>query len=235
MNIPETIGWLPAFKGADYSFLDCEILSLENVEGPIRIAEWNNTEAIWFDYVRLHPIKAFYFFAHCYKEQYSEYLERFIEIEHKFRTGLKGDPIKSKELNQLLAVKRIADKHGIPYRFFLNKAFLFFAANGWTRPPRPSHIATNDGLVQSVLEAWAEQTDATIAYSDDPWFRAEHWVGHQAQARYEDWLVANIRLKSMPHFSLCFCLYVRENLRIERAVQEFGESTVWEAQKFCVC
>lgn len=234
MTIPETPEWLPAFKGSEHSFLDCEILLFENVEQAIIESEWNNQDTIWFDYTRLHSIKAFYFFAHCYRQEYGRYLEHYIEDELKFRTGLKGDALLSREVKQLFAVKRIADKHGMPYGFLLHQAFLFFASRGWTRPPRPSHIATNEELIQAAIEAWAEHTNEIIVHSGDPWFTVDHWVAHKSQARYEDWLVANLRLKKHPHFSLSSCLYERKTLRIERALQEFGEPLVRQAQEVYV-
>lgn len=230
MENPTVPTWLGPFKGSGHSWLDCEVLTLEKIDPVLRESAWTATDTVWFDYVRLHPLKAFYYFCNVYAITYGRYLEQNIDFEMKYNRGLKGDPLDSRELKQLLAIKRDADLRGIPYTFWLQELFKHFGSIGWTRPPRPSHLLKAEAAQVLVEQTWESRIMEFTMYANDPWFLAENWIGHAQQHRYEEWLVNNIKLRTHKELALSVALYDKGALRVERAIQEFGESTVAQAQ-----
>lgn len=231
MDKPAEPTWLEPFKGSTHSWLDCEILTLERVDPVLRESAWEATDEIWFDYVRLHPLKAFYWFCHCYSKAYGRYLEQNINLDLRFSRGLKGDPLDSRELRQLMAIKREADKRCIPYDFWLQELFKHFASIGWTRPPRPAHMAKAETAQIVVEQAWENRIMEYTKYASDPWYLVQNWEGHQHQRRYEDWIVGNLQLRTHKEYGLSYALYEHGALRIERAIYEFGKDVVMQAQR----
>jgi hypothetical protein len=221
--------WLKPFKGATHSFADCELLFLQKVDPAVRDQHWRATDEVWFDYARLHPLKGFYYFCHVYGDAFGRYLESNIDFDRRYQRGIKGDPLESRELRSLLAVKNNADKTGMPYEVYLDAMFARFASNGWTRPPRPAHMANCAEGHEKAIAAWEERLVAMTMYARDPWFQVEQWVGHPQQRRYEDWLIESIRFREHRELALSTCLYEQGQLRIERALQEFGTDTVERA------
>lgn len=232
MEIPENPEWLGPFKGASHSFLDCETLALRKIDPALIEAAWSASDTRWFDYVRLHPVKALYYFVHCYGDLFGEYLERNIDHSMRFSRGLKGDALEHRELRSILTLKRKADELGMPYPTFLRWMFDWFASNGWTRPPRPAHMANAVEAHQAVQERWADLADAMTVYAKDPWYEVENWCGHEHQRRYEDWLIDNIRLRQHKELALSVSLYEKGVLRIERAMAEFDGDTLHSAQRW---
>lgn len=234
MEIPQQAEWLGSFKGAELSYLECEALALK-WEAAQCLAQWKATDTIWFDYVRLHPVKAFYFFVDSYSRQYGRYLEENIDMGMKYARGLKGEVMEHRELRSLLSLKLEADKRGMPYRTFLAYAFDYFRLQGWTRPPRPSHIVNSAECLEFVEQQWAElATDMTV-YAADTWFQAPEWVGHHHQQRYEKWIVQAIKQRERKEVALASALYSMQALRFEAALDHFPdlvhEAIAW-ADKF---
>lgn len=221
MELPAQPTWLGPFKGAEHSFLDCEAIALQHLDPSWREQQWAAHETIWFDYVRVHPIKAFYYFCDCYSFSFGEYLGSNINHELRYSRGLKGDPILHREKRSLLAIKQAADREGIPYPFWLRHCFAWFALSGWTRPPRPAHLASSKDAQQYAIEKWAETCTSMSVYPKDPWFRSENFCGHPQQIRAEDWTVQSIRMRPLPDVAIASAIYETQTLRIERAMVEF--------------
>lgn len=232
MDIPQRPTWLPPFKGAAYSYLDCEVLAFEKIEAPMREALWANQDTIWFDYARLHPVKALYLFCDAYSRAYGDYLAANIDMDMKYARGLKGDPLDSRELRSFIGLKREADARGIPYEIWLRRLFTDFASQGWTRPPRPAHLLNNTEAHEKAELWWAEALNDITFYAKDDWFTTGEFVGHSQQTRYEDWIVDSLRLRHNRDIALASTMYEKDALRIERALAEFGEGTVTEAQRW---
>lgn len=221
--------WLKPFKGADLSFVDCELIAAEKI-GPEQMEMlWAGMDSIWFDYCRLHPVKSLYYFVQCYSESFGLYLDTNIDHGMRFHRGVKGDPLESRELRQMIGLKLQADRLGIPYPEFIRAAFAHFASIGWTRPPRPSHILASDEAINRALESWVYKATAFVQFAADPWFDSTEWRGEAQQQRYEEFLVASLRERQHKRFGVAHAVYGLGQLRIERALTEFGPDVVRDA------
>jgi hypothetical protein len=227
--------WLGPFKGSELSFLECEILGLTKVDPVLMASQWQTQDTIWFDYVRLHPVKALYYFAHVYGDTFGRYLGENIEYSMRFGRGLKGDVLEHRELRSLAALKREADKRGIPYDIWLSRLFKHFGANGWTRPPRPAHMVKSEEAIEGAAQYWAETCCDRTIYAKDPWFQTDEWVGHAQQQRYERWIVTAVGMRERKELALSSALYDKSALRIEAAAVTFpeliNEAQLWRLRK----
>lgn len=221
--------WLGSFKGSDLDFLECEKLGLEKLERGQLAALWEAQDTIWFDYARLHPVKALYYFAKVYGDVFGEYLGENINHDLRFSRGLKGDVLEHRELRQIVALKLEADRRGQTYRHFLSACFHHFSSIGWTRPPRPAHIVKSAEALERADRSWETLVAGFTRYSADPWFTVDEWVGHPQQQRYEDWIVNNVHLRDRKELALSSALYGQDALRIERAITSFDQDTLDQA------
>lgn len=230
MRLPAQPTWLPAFKGSEHSFLDCEVLALEWLDPQSRSLLWKFQGSVWFDYARLHPIKAFYHFCHSYSIAYGQYLEANIDLDLKWSRGLKGDPLQSREVRQLISLKAQADALCMPYGLFMSQRFATFASNGWTRPPRPSHVLHDAESHERAETAWNHHLWNMTQYAKDPWFTVDNWTGHQEQRRYESWIVGCMDMRQNKDLALSTAIYDKRALRVEKAIERFGPDVVSKAQ-----
>lgn len=227
--VPE---WLPLFTGANRSFLDCEVEGYSKLPPGALEDHWQAAATtIWFDYARLHPVKALRHFAECYARAYGDYLGSYMDSDLRYNRGLKGDVLDAREIKQFLGNKLLADRAGMPYPIWIAGHFRHFAANGWTRPPRPSHMLACDEAHESTIAYWQENLKASVQYAEDPWFGAAFWTGHPQQVRYEDFLVEQIKARANKVTALQFAIYDKGALRLERALQSFDPSDVYDALK----
>lgn len=232
METPEKPDWLGSFKGAELSFLQCEALAVQHLEPGQLVAHWETQDTIWFDYARLHPVKAIYHFAHVYGDAFGRYLGENIEHSMRYSRGLKGDVLQHREIRSLLALKREADKRGIPYPIWIERLFKHFGKSGWTRPPRPAHMLKAEEGVEEAVAYWSETVAAKTVYAKDPWFKTAEWVGHEQQSRYERWVINNVMLRPRREVALSSAVYEMDALRIEAAVQNFSPDIVNQAMRW---
>lgn len=223
MEIPAAPTWLGPFKGFEHSFLDCEVLGLENMDGLWLADGWRARGTCWFDYRRLHPVKAFLFFASVFSKTYSRYMEENIDMELRYSTGLKGSPLSHRERRQLWYLMIEADKRGIPYHVWLSGLFDWFARAGWVHPPRPSHMLANQEAHEHAALRWAAATEGITHVARDPWFLVDAFIGHPAQVDHEQWVVDSIRQRNNRDIAISSAIYDLRALRIERAMVEFPE------------
>lgn len=223
-------GWLPAFPGHDFSFDQCEELTGQRADPKLQGREDYLQGLKWWDYKRLHPFKATSYMAFCYSRAYGEYLGANINFDLRFNKGLKGKPWDSKEWKAFWRMRQQADELGAPYDLYCRVAMQHFASGGWTRPPRPSHIAANEEFLESLVDTWDETKRSHIQYAGDPWYSTPEWEGHPVQCRYEDYIVSELKLRGS--HALAYALYGVGAIRIERALTEFSPSSIEHAQNY---
>lgn len=215
-------GWLPIFPGSDFSFDRCEELTIERGDPLLQDKEGHLQSLKWWDYRRLHPLKATCLMAYHYSRSYGDYLGSNIDYTLRFHKGLKGKPWDAKEWKQFWRMRQQADELGVPYELYCGVAMKYFASQGWTRPPRPSHISANEDFLESLVITWDNTRLSHIQYAGDPWYSAPEWEGHEIQRHYEDYIVGELS-KRGPH-ALAYALYGKQAIRIERAIVEFPGS-----------
>ena len=221
--------WLGKFYGADFSFEELEYRTITNFKEPVRKFEADLYNTKWFDYVRLHPLQATYYFAECYRHLYTRYSKQYFGEE---KVGVKQlDFLQSREKTAFWSARISADKIGVPYLWFISKAFEHQLESGAfkNRLPRPCHLVTPDDL-PIFAEMWKrERSGNVLSMSADPFFCAKRWQGTPEQTRYEDFLVQQVKHRSTKRFVLATLVYEKQALRIERAMKEFPDE-IAEAQ-----
>jgi hypothetical protein len=229
--------WIGSFYGSDFSHQDYEILTIQNIAGKVLKPELALMNSKWFDYRRLHPMLATFYFMECYKTAYRGFYRVAVNADiADFVKPIKGDNfLEAREKLSFWKLRQLIDGLGIRYDFFLSHAMRWYAEECFRReslyPPRPGHIATNEDLITSVMIAWEEEIAMRIQVAQDDWFRIENFVGVKDQLEYEQFSIAQIRNRQVKRFSLCSALYINDSVRITEAIKEFGESLVLDAIK----
>lgn len=171
--------------------------------------------------MRLHPVKSFLYFCHCYGKAFGSYLYANVNHELRFRTGLKGDPLKHRELRALVGLKTAADELGIPYDVWLNGLFDYFSLQGWTRPPRPAHMLASAEAREHAAMRWALRVESQVVYPKDSWFATESFCGHPQQLRCERHITDSVAFRPNKDIALASAIYDMGMLRFERAIEVF--------------
>lgn len=65
--------WLGPFEGNNLTFEECEVLTAQNISRPLLKVESELFLKKWFDYRRLHPMLATFYFFDCYEKGYKQF------------------------------------------------------------------------------------------------------------------------------------------------------------------
>ena len=227
--------WLGSFYGAAFTFLEYEALTVQSIPHADRRNEAHLMRTKWYDYRRLHPLQATFFFVECYARAYGDHLKMAFEHKRRFQRGFKGKSfLESPEKLSFWRLRQVVDKLGIRYEFFMRHAMMWFFKRGWLHLPRPSHIANNDDLLADVVLAWETYCADSIQFPADNWYCVRHFVQHPDQLAFEASLVEQVKRKRNPQFALHTSLYTLDMLRIERAMMEFPEQAIYSAMQLKV-
>lgn len=215
--------WLGKFYGAELSFNEFEFRTITNFKEPVRKFEVDLYNTKWFDYVRLHPLQATYYFVECYRHLYQRYSKQYFGEE---KAGMsQADFLQCREKSSFWAMRISADRIGVPYPWFISKAFEHRLESGEfkNRLPRPCHLAAPDDL-PVFKEMWnQERSGNVLSMALDPFFSIKRWRGETSQRRHEDFLIQQVKRRSVKRFVLATLVYEKQVLRIERAMQEFPD------------
>ena len=240
--------WLGSFFGADLGFHNYEILTIQHIPRKEHAEESALMRSKWFDYRRLHPMQATYYFAASYSRAYGTFMAIAVDRDLGNMRGIKGkDFLCSREKLAIWRLRQMCDRFGVRYDFFLRHAMKWYAERSMNAahsvkgvggrvyavvPPRPAQMMSNQEMITDVMLAWEEHVAAKLPIADDPFYSVQNFVGHADQIAYEQSIVAAIRTRPHPRFSVHAALYVHDALRIETALEAFGERTVLEAISF---
>lgn len=229
---PSPKEWLDYFFGHDLDRNHAELLALQYVPTALMRQEAELYRKKWFDYRRLHPTVATYYFASCYSKAYGDAMKVMKDRSGQYMKGFKGlDFIESRERLSFWRLRQGVDKLGIRYEFFLRKAMHWYIEAGWLQPPRPSHLLNSPEMIVEVMMAWEQECEARMQWPKDPTYKASSWCGSIDQVAWEAWCVDQIRKRRHPQYALHAALYIEHALRIEAAIQNF-ETRVIEAAQF---
>jgi hypothetical protein len=193
----------------------------------IKADEAQAQAASWFDYRTLHPTTATYLLASQYRKAYQDCLVVTFDQSGQFMQGFKGaDFSESRERLSFWRLRQKIDVMGIRYDFFLRHAMNWHIANGWLRPPRPSHISSNDEMAADIAIKWEDECAIRIQFAKSPFYKTKNFTGHPNQLAYEDFIAAQIASRRYPQYGLAAALYIEDAIRIERAIQEFSTEVV---------
>lgn len=227
--------WLGHFFGGTLGFLHYEVLTIQHIPLKERKDESALFKSKWFDYRRLHPMQATYFFVKCYNDAYRQFCRMAINAETAdFTRGIKGhDYLEAKEKLAFWRLRQLCDRMGMRYDFFLGFAMRHLhkmvSDDGKVYPPRPSMLGKNEELIASAMIAWEEQCGFSMRVAADPHYRIANFYGSDDQLAHEAFVVGQIKTRQIKRYSLHAALYVFDALRFEEALRQFDQEAVGQA------
>ena len=233
MNLSVVPYWLEPFFGDVYSQDKLEVLTVAHFGPKLTQPEAELMRLKWFDYRRMHPLKATYYFAHCYSKAYGEFLALAVDRNMRYARGIKEvDFIESREAKSIWKLRQAIDRSGMSYPFFLRFAMNWCFKSLWKRPPRPSQLLHNEELWADAIQAYQESLASSMRFAQDPWYRASMFENHSFQIDYQEFIIAQIKSRKHPYLALNAALYLEDALRFEAAVSEFTETEIKRAIEF---
>lgn len=228
--------WLGSYYGSALSFEEYEYRTLKKIPAEKRRVEVACLKTKWFDYVRLHPLQATYYFAECYRRIYCEISKKY--YGNAEARGTREDIMESREATGFWMARQFCDVHGYEYSWFIRHVINLRLSGGdfKQRIPRPCHLVSdNIDELKAIDDAWIEKFDGTtIKHATDPYFCVASWRGTTEQRSHEDFIVGQIKMKRVKHYAVGECVYRLQMLRFERACIEFPDEIAY-AQKIIAC
>lgn len=223
--------WLGNFFGSNLGFLNYEVLTIQHINYKESRIEPALMETKWFDYRRLHPMQATYYFVKCYNDAYRDFYRKAINAEAApFVRGIKEhDFLDAKEKMTFWRLRQNCDKVGLPYDFFLRFAMSRHhrvIGDGKVYAPRPTMFVKNEELFAEAMIAWEEQCAATLQIATDSYYRTSQYTGSRDQQAHEAFVIEQIARRRVPHYALHAAMYLYDVVRIEEALRRFDEQTV---------
>lgn len=229
----------------------------------------------WWDYRLLHPTQSTYLFADAYIAASRVYAKRNLDLEYgkvfkpypgkdlfakkellytptgkvKQKSGRDAySPAASKTtISGLWRARQMADRYGIPYRFYCESAIEYTEKGIWHRLPSPSHLYStkkrpipegwndewrDDSMVDHILKRWSHYCKGTIVFSDNPYYQAAQNVNAMDQLKHRANLMTQIRARSNPKLGLCHALFEAKVLIEKECIAYFGLSTVESSKNY---
>lgn len=229
--------WLDSFYGDSLTVEEYECKTLSKFTPSQRMLESRLYKRKWFDYRRLHPLQATYYFVEVYKKRFKLFTERYISLgRSKFVRGIRStDFLNSREALTFWKLRQLVDWLGIEYESFFIWAEAYMASMSvahkyYPRPPYFMFSSYENG--KDLLVALREDfyNSPEIHFAKDPFYTPERYIGHPDQIAYENYIVGKIKFKKdRQEDILSSALYAKNALRIEKAMQEFPSKIVREA------
>lgn len=229
--------WLGSFFGGSLGFLNYEVLSIQHIPHKELAKEAGLMAVKWYDYRRLHPMQATYYFVKCYTDAYRAFCRRAVNAETApYVKCIKGhDFLDAKEKLSFWRLRQLCDRMGMRYDFFLTFAMSWFyrmvSQDGKVYPPRPAHLLNNEDLIADAMLAWEEQCRISMQVAADPYYRVKNFTGSRDQQAHEAFVIGQIKSRKVPQYSLHAALYLYDVVRIEEALRHFDAWVVAAAIK----
>jgi len=226
------------FFGHDLDMIQCDVLMWRHIDSKHRENEHELFKTKWFDYRIMHPTKATYLFAECYRNAYRMISQvRFDVGRGAYMKGLKGKTdeifnLKPTELMGLWKARRAADEHGIPYDFYCNTAMRYADMTQWVRMPRPTQLRGKDKMLPYIIEKWEEEKGITTPLAQSDMFTSINYFGHVDQQAYEEYLLDECEKRGIrKHYLVGQLVFIDRVLREEVAEEHFGHEVLNEARE----
>lgn len=225
--------WLGDFYCSALTAEEYEKKTLEFIPADARVLDSQCIQSRWFDYQRLHPLQATYYFVECYSKIYTFFAKKYFG---KDQVGIKRKEfLESRERTAFWNARTYCDSLGYEYKWYIGVVMKFLLESGRfkNRLPRPCHLILQDDVdAMNALNAlWQSRFESpTIVFSKDPYFLTSEWVGDPVQIKHEDMIVRQVRKRPVRHYALSSLVYNFQVFRFERAVQEFPDE-VYDMQK----
>lgn len=225
--------WLGNFFGGNLGFLNYEVLTIQHINHKEARIEPELMTTKWFDYRRLHPMQATYYFVKCYNDAYREFYRKAVNADAApFVRSIKDHNfLDAKEKMTFWRLRQNCDKVGLPYDFFLRFAMnrhhrTVGADDGKVYAPRPTAFVKNEELFADAMIAWEDACAASLRIACDPYYRTSNYTGGRDQQAHEAFVIGQIKRRGVPHYALHAALYLFDVVRIEEALRQFDAHVV---------
>jgi len=185
----------------------------------------------WFDYRRMHPTMATYFFAECYRLETRRFYAAMVDERsaEECRAFTPDDIFFSRDLTAMWLARRFADGLGLPYPFVLRFARERFFSRTQHNFPRPNQLYGEE-LEQDLKNAWAGQLARQMTFATDPYFKAQAFKGDKLQVEHVKYVIKQIKARQAPHHKMLARL-VNEGTLSQRIVEiSFGAAVAAAAE-----
>ena len=218
--------WLGSYFGSDKTFEEYEYALLDRFLEPIRaryIISRDDTR--WFDYRRLHPLQATYYFVDCYRKIYASYSKkRFGKLSRGYRVE---DFLQTREASSFWIVRAYCDGLGVPYPWFIYKIFDILLDTGRFKNhlPRPQHLMMGSHEESlAIKDAWKAHLDSGVfMMGTDPYLMVGNSGGTLQQIAHEKFLLDQVARRTTKHFLLATLVYDKQMVRIESVIERFPD------------
>tara|TARA_R110000851_G_C13102760_1_gene569223 strand:- start:8260 stop:8955 length:696 start_codon:yes stop_codon:yes gene_type:complete len=222
------------FNGSHLTDNECEAIGIKHIKRKYIKKEAMLYSRKWFDYRQMHPVKATYYFAHCYTAAYKKLMEERLGNHAIYHRGYKGgDPFRASagQNTSFYKARQYADLLGIPYDFYCNFAMRWANDRLWKRLPRPSHLYSKD-LIRAVKHAWDKRLTETIEVPTSKFYMVDGFFNHGDQLEFQHWLLKLIKKRRVPEMALTTYMCLNEYL-VEDIVKEyFSDEVIQKALEF---
>jgi hypothetical protein len=212
----------------------CEALALARIPLELRMNEPRLYTTCWFDYRMLHPVQRLYLWT----------LEYTIAVRQAYRVTKDAnkadsvDPFKGHDIFSTpewvgaLKSRQSLDEYGIRYEFALGFAMRRFADRGWKVFPRPNQLYGQE-LIEDINDAWLEECKTKLQIAEHQTYQSENFQGTPDQKAYREWLIRQIRQRSMIGWTIATPM--KEGiLSEEECAAEFGPEASRQANKLVI-
>jgi len=194
-----------SFFGDDLTDFQCEVLQIERFGNNQRAfrkhfrLELQLFQSKWFDYRLLHPVMATYLYAAEFIRAYRRYYSMTIDCEKgQYVKGFKGnDALQNKQSISFIRGRQAADELGIPYWFYIEKAYEWLYIKKWKHIPRHVHLYAED-VIEYVSKQWEARIRETLIIAESDFFRDEINGDRPEYKAHQEWLRERVKLSSVP-------------------------------------
>jgi hypothetical protein len=189
-------------------------------------------EVKWFDYRYLTAVEATTLFAREYVDAYRKSWLHWVPKGSASHYAPVREPLfvkeKSRKLNALWRARQVADESGVPYDFYISRAFEFWIGKAAKRPPAPNQLIGAWEHVANCWEARKKDRGLMATLVTDMRFLNENYRAEPPQDAHHERIIESLR----QHHSLSlndrlgFHIHCHGWLTEARARREFGDPVV---------
>lgn len=197
------------YYGWDFTDEKCERMLLERFGGGQRAfrkhfkKELQLFQTKWVDYRILHPVVATYLYAAEFVIAYKRYYTMTVDCEKGlYVKGFKGgDAWAASNSLGFIKGRQQADTLGIPYWFYISKAYEWLYIMKWKHLPRQVHLYRED-VVEYVNKEWYIYSRESLVLSELDYFKDDANRDRPEYIAHQEWVRDRVALSSVPEVAM---------------------------------
>lgn len=196
------------FYGSTLTDAECERLLIERFGAGDRAfkkhfkKELQLYQTKWFDYRLLHPVVATYLYAAEFQRTFKKYYAKTIDHEKaQYMKGFSGgDAWAAKNSGGFIKGRQQADLMGIPYWFYIERAYEWLYRKKWKHIPRQTHLYSEE-VIQFVAEEWRIYSTESLVIAEQDFFRDRTNQERPEYQAHQQWLRDRVALSRVPEIA----------------------------------